>query len=206
VNTSRPIIIAGCGPSISNVPEKLWFTLPVFAVNRFIAEHHITPEYWTGWDTWSLIECLPIAQSKGSNIHLNKRIWNYYRNTFPPGEYDVEWWTDHTRVPGVPTNEQTGLVFIGTTHAALWRAHMLGYNEFYIVGFDCTIGIEPVHDNNHFYGGGKAEVYAQSWDEQMAAIAKYLESCGKEVWNISKPTSARITPMMPMEAVLERYS
>lgn len=206
MSISGPIIIAGCGPSIENVPNELWFKFPVFAVNRFVVEHHIAPEYWTAWDTWSLVECLPVAQKKKCQIHLNRRIFSYFKNTFPPGEIDVEWWTDYAAPAGMSINSHTGMIFVGSTHAALWRAHMLGFDEFYIVGFDCTLGIAPVHDNNHFYGKGKAEVYAQSWDAEMATIARHLESFGKEVWNISEPTSARMVPRMSAEAVLERYS
>lgn len=204
MSTSRPILIAGCGPSILNVPDKLWFSMPVFAVNRFVTEHYITPEYWTAWDTWSLVECLPVAAQKGAKIHLNERVRPYFKNTPELHSYPVTWWQDATPI-GVPRNINTGMVFIGSTHAALWRAHMLGFDEFYIVGFDCTIGIDPVHDNNHFYGQGKNEIYARAWDEQMSYIARALEAAGKIVWNISEPSAARITPRASMESVLERF-
>jgi hypothetical protein len=178
--------------------------MPVFAVNRFINNHHITPEHWTAWDTWSLVECMPIAAEKGAEIHINKRTWNYVKNTPELKDIPINWWTDFAAI-GIPRNIDTGMVFVGSTHAAAWRAHLLGYEELFLVGFDCTVGIEPLHDNNHFYGQGKQEIYARSWDEQMSYIARALEAQGKLLWNLSDPSAARITPRASMESVLERF-
>lgn len=205
-NTSKPILIAGCGPSIKNVPDDLWFRIPVFGINRFVVEHYITPEYWTAWDTWPLVECMPVAAKKGSKIYLNKRIKNYYVNTFKDDKYPINWWQEYSGPAGIPINEKTGLVFLTTTHAAVWKAYALGFTEIYIVGFDCTIGIQPLHDNNHFYGDGKAETYAQMWDEQMATIARHIESTGGLVQNLSIPSKAVMTPRGTVEGVLARYS
>jgi hypothetical protein len=149
------------------------------------------------------VDALPKISGE-TRIHLNKRIFPYYKNTFGEGEYSVEWWTDFTHIPGVPQNPKTGLVFTTTTHAAVWRAYMLGYDPIYILGFDCTKGY--LHDNPHWYGvQGKYAEYHPGWDIEMAAIIKELNTKGIEVLNLSSPTTATATPKGVLEDVLERF-
>jgi len=199
----NPVLIAGCGPSILNVPYDLWFAMPVIGVNRFPAEHAITPEYWTAWDTWSLVEMLPIVSERKSKIYLNKRIFEYYNNTFKDEDYDINWWTDMSGPPGIPTNPKTGLVFTTTTHAAVWLGHRLGFDAIFIVGFDCTQGY--LHNNHHFYGEPVDSKYNPKWDTQMGDIAVYLENMGTFVVNLSSPTKACSVPWARAEDIIERY-
>lgn len=185
------IIVAGNGPSISNVPDEFLKKYPLFCVNRWPSAHHLGATYWTAWDTWSLVENLPMAQSKNMTVFLNKRIWEYYRNTFDIRDDSIVWYTT-TGPIGVPVNPKTGAVFIGTTHAAVWLSYLMGYKKILLVGFNCTIGIDPIHNNPHFYDEDKLAVYAEDWDMQMAAIATWLDDNDVDLVNLTDPTESKL--------------
>ena len=204
LTTGTPILVCGNGPGVVNIPDQLLFLLPVFAMNLWPVHHRMAPEHWTAWDTWSLVEVLPILRPQ-TKIHLNKRIKAYHKNTFgEDSTYDINWWVEKTPVPGIPYNKDTGLVFTTTSHAAVYRSYTLGYNPIFLAGFDCTKGI--LHDNPHFYDPDKPAEYHPGWDSEMSSIAKFLDARGVEFLNISSPTAAHMSPRGSMEAVLERYS
>lgn len=201
--SGNPILVCGNGPGVINIPDKLLFTMSIFAMNLWPIHHRIAPEHWTAWDTWSLVEALPSLR-KSTSIHLNKRIVPYYQNTFGEKEYDINWWVEKTPIPGVPYNKDTGLVFTTTAHAAVYRSYTLGYSPIFLAGFDCTKGL--LHDNPHFYNPDKPAEYHPGWDSEMSAIAKFLDARGVEFLNISSPTAAHMVPRGSMEATLARFS
>ena len=128
----------------------------------------------------------------------------YYRNTFQEDDFEVNWWTEETPIPGIPFNKDTGVVFTTTAHGAVYRSYALGYNPIFLTGFDCTKGI--LHDNRHFYGDQDKPVeYHPGWDSEMSALGKFLDARGVEFLNISTPTAAHMTPRGSMEAIIARY-
>ena len=199
----NPILVVGNGPGVINIPDKLLFTMPIFAMNLWPVHHPIVPEHWTAWDTWSLIEALPALRGSTS-VHLNDRIKPYYKGTFKEDQYDINWWAEKTPVPAIPFNKDTGLVFTTTDHAAVYRSYTLGYSPIFLAGFDCTKGV--LHDNPHFYNPGGWAEYHPGWDSEMSSLGKFLDARGVEFLNISSPTAAHMTPRGNMESVIARFS
>jgi hypothetical protein len=183
---SGEIIVAGNGPGLNGIPDRFLLSRPLFALNVFHLHHPVVPDYWTAWDSWSLAEALP-AIYPTTRVLLNERLREPFRNTQLKETPKVEWWSYLPEIKNVPRNFNSGVVVKTSLHAAVILAALMGFEQIYVVGFDCTQG--PMHDNPHFYNPDKPAVYNEEWDLQMGYIAEHFKS-STQILNLSAVTQA----------------
>lgn len=183
---SGDIIVAGNGPGLNEIPDRFLLSRPLFALNVFHLHHPVVPTYWTAWDSWSLAEALPTIHNS-TTVMLNDRLRDPYKNTKVMKPIGVRWWSYLPRVEGVARNFNTGVVFQTSLHAAVFLSALMGFNQIYVVGFDCTQG--PLHDNPHFYNPDKPAEYNEAWDIEMGYIAEHFKA-STQILNLSTTTQA----------------
>lgn len=183
---SGEIICAGNGPGLNEIPDRFLLSRPLFALNLFHIHHPVVPTYWTAWDSWSLAEALPKIHNS-TVVMLNERLRVPYRNTQVKKPLGVRWWSHLGQLKEIPRNFNTGVVLQTSLHASVLLAALMGFNQIYVVGFDCTEG--PKHDNPHFYNPDKPAVYNEAWDIEMGHIAEHFKR-STEIINLSVNSKA----------------
>jgi len=199
----REMIVAGNGASLRKMPREFLESRPLFAMNHFVYYADIQQRYWTAWDTIPLDDNIPHLKA-GTSVILHPRLKGYMINQGLLEKLaliDLSFWANYTPIPGLGWGGS--VYYTSSLHWAISIGfNLLGYTDFLVAGFDCSMGNGVYMGKGkgagpHFYdpkgGGGKVR-YAKNWDEQLWALKKHLWPLGGNITNISPGSMAKLVP------------
>lgn len=192
---SGEIIIIGNGVGLLNIPMGFLLTRPTFALNHFTMwVPWLKPDYWLSTDevpAQDMIHALP---------GVPKFVAEWTHDILVAEGHDhpeLVRFKFLQRVDGIP---YVGGTLPGTRYATslLAASHLaveMGFTRILWVGFDCTqpTMINPdapkgISGTPHFYDPLKPSRPSETWNKQAGAFARWAESIGVEVVNLSYPT------------------
>lgn len=205
----------GNGPSINQYPADFLKMKPSVAVNYFPWYHkHVTPDFWTCWDTSPLLDMLPVALMRGIKCIVNPKDLNYFqkKKIEVPKCY---FWKNMEQHRGFGFQQTHGVTYTSSIH---WACHialfLLGFTTLYVLGFDCTTGTGSYQGKGigavpHFYDlkEGEQVRYQAKWDQQFQEmILKYKEeNRGWTIINLSTGSRAKLFPAEDWRPHYEKF-
>ena len=183
--TGETCLIIGNGPSLAAIPDDLLNKYTSFGCNRIWEREGFTPDYYVAVDGWVPMENEGPFSKLESTVFLPENFqWPadyYFRHDYHP-----MWLMEKNLHPGYL--RETGIAWVGVTHAMLQIAFFMGYERFLCVGLDNT------GTGKHFYEREPVhrEVDPDLWDYGFAV----LRDCflPRLILNISEETAIESLP------------
>ena len=197
IHKGETILCIGTGASLLNIPVDFLNSMSSIGINYLPYYSELIggfmPTYWIALDSTPpkvMLSRLPPEMPRFIPNRMEKRLLADNQDLTNAVLFEIA---------AMPRPDRAG--YSTTMAAAIQLALYMGASDVLVAGFDCTRGHksgalpEPGKTGTpHFYDPDQGRQYMPGWDKNIQQFAEWAEDMGRNVWNISKPTQAKLVP------------
>ena len=197
IHEGEIILCIGTGASLLNIPVDFLRSMMSIGINYLPYYSDVIdgfmPTYWIALDITP-----PKVMLSRLPPDMPRFIPNRIKTRLLADKQDLTN-TVLFEIAAMPRPDRVG--YSTTMAAAIQLGFYMGAKTCLVAGFDCTRGNksdalpEPGKTGTpHFYDPDQGRQYMPGWDKNINQFAEWAEDMGRNVWNISKPTQAKLVP------------